>query len=77
MKRLVAGVDMDGVVTSLALVDEFGKIYAKGSFPTSDHKVFKDYVARIKDEIDNLSEKLDIPHFIAAVGIGAPNSNYH
>ena len=25
MKRLVAGVDMDGVVTSLALVDEFGR----------------------------------------------------
>ncbi len=77
MKRLVAGVDIDGIVTTLALVDEFGKIYAKGSFPTSDHKEFKNYVGRIKDEIDTLSDKLDIPHYIAAVGIGAPNSNYY
>lgn len=77
MKRLVAGVDIDGVVTSLALVDEFGKIYAKGSFHTSDHKEFKNYVARIKDEIEALSASLDIPHHIAAVGIGAPNSNYY
>ena len=77
MKRLVAGVDIDGVVTSLALVDEFGKIYAKGSFRTSDHKVFKDYVARIKDEIDALSRGLAIPHIIAAAGIGAPNGNYY
>ena len=77
MKRLVAGVDIDGIVTTLALVDEFGKIYAKDSFPTSDHKEFKNYVARIKDEIDALSGRLDIPHYIAAVGIGAPNSNYY
>lgn len=77
MKRLVAGVDIDGAVTSLALVDEFGKIYAKGNFRTSDHKEFKNYVARIKDEIENLSCSLDTPHYIAAVGIGAPNSNYY
>lgn len=77
MKRLVAGVDIDGIITSLALVDEFGKIYAKGQFHTSDHKEFKAYVSRIKDEIISLSESLDIPHYIAAVGIGAPNSNYY
>ena len=77
MKNLVAGVDVDGLRTTYALVDEFGKIYAKGSFPTADHKEFKHYVARIKEEIDALSDSLDIPHNIAAVGIGAPNSNYY
>lgn len=77
MKRLVAGVDIDGIITSFALVDEFGKIYAKGSFPTADHKEFNSYVARIKDEIETLSDSLNIPHTIAAVGIGAPNSNYY
>lgn len=77
MKNLVAGVDVDGFRTAYALVDEFGKIYAKGSFPTADHKEFKHYVARIKEEIDALSDSLDIPHKIAAVGIGAPNSNYY
>lgn len=77
MKRLVAGIDIDGAITSLALVDEFGKIYAKGSFPTSEHKEFRNYVARLKDGIEALSQGLDIPHTIAAVGIGAPNSNYY
>ena len=77
MKNLVAGVDIDGVLTTCALVDEFGKIYAKGSFPTADHKEFKSYVARLKDEILELSNMLDIPHNIVAVGISAPNSNYH
>ncbi len=77
MKRLVAGVDIDGAVTSFALVDEFGKIYAKGSFPTADHKEFKNYVVRIKESIEALSDSLTIPHTIAAVGIGAPNSNYY
>lgn len=77
MKNLVAGIDVDGIKTTFALVDEFGKIYAKGSFPTSDHKEFKNYVARIKEEIMALSDMLDIPHDISAIGIGAPNSNYY
>lgn len=77
MKNLVAGVDIDGVMTNCALVDEFGKIYAKGSFSTQEHKEFKNYVARLKEEITSLSDMLSIPHNIMAVGAGAPNSNYY
>ncbi len=77
MKNLVAGVDVDRLRTTYALVDEFGKIYAKGSFPTADHKEFRHYVARIKEEIDTLSDTLSVPHKIVAVGIGAPNGNYY
>ena len=61
MKNLVAGVDIDGVMTTCALVDEFGKIYAKGSFSTQDHKEFKNFVVRLRDEIIALSYKLSIP----------------
>ncbi len=77
MKNLVAGVDIDRVMTSYALVDEFGKIYAKGSFSTQEPKKFRDYVVRLKDEIIVLSNSLNTPHRITAVGIGAPNSNYY
>ena len=77
MKNLVAGVDIDGILTTCALVDEFGKIYAKGSFPTADHKEFRNFVAKLKEEILKLSHTLDIPHNIIAVGISAPNSNYY
>lgn len=77
MKNLVAGVDIDRVLTSYALVDEFGKIYAKGSFSTQEPEKFGDYVARLKDEIVALANSLNTPHTIMAVGIGAPNSNYY
>lgn len=77
MKTLVAGIDIDGTVTSIALVDEFGKIYAKNNFPTADHKEFKRYVARLRDEIQELSDTLDVPHNVVAVGVSAPNSNYY
>lgn len=77
MKSLVAGVDIDGVTTCCALVDEFGKIYAKCCFPTSDYKDFKHFVVKLKDEIVGLSESLDIPHNVAVIGIGAPNGNYY
>ncbi len=77
MKNLVAGVDIDGMLTTYALVDEFGKIYAKGSFSTAGYKEFKNFVARLRDEILELSNMLDIPHNVMAVGISAPNSNYY
>lgn len=77
MKSLVAGVDIDGVTTRCALVDEFGKIYAKCGFPTTEYKEFKHYVVKLKEEIETLSNGLDIPHNITAIGIGAPNSNYY
>lgn len=77
MKNLVAGVDIDGITTHYALVDEFGKIYAKGSFSTQDHKEFRHFVARLKEEIVLLSQMLSIPHNITAIGISAPNSNYY
>ena len=77
MKNLVAGVDIDGMLTTYALVDEFGKIYAKGSFSTAGYKEFKHFVVRLRDEILELSNMLDIPHNVMAVGISAPNSNYY
>ena len=77
MKNLVAGVDIDGMLTTYALVDEFGKIYAKGSFSTAGYKEFKNFVARLRDEILELSNMFDIPHNVMAVGISAPNSNYY
>jgi Transcriptional regulator/sugar kinase len=77
MKELVAGVDIGGTNTVFALIDEFGKIYSKGSFPTRDYTDFDLYVAKLYEEINNISKQIDEKHVIKAVGIGAPNGNYY
>lgn len=77
MKRLVAGVDIGGTGTAYALIDEFGKIYSSGEFPTRDYNNFDFFVAKLKDGINEISNQLDEPHHIEAVGIGAPNGNYY
>lgn len=77
MKKLVAGIHIGGTGTAYALVDEFGKIYASGNFPTGDYPDFNDFVAALKKEIKELSLQLNQPHEIEAIGIGAPNGNYY
>lgn len=77
MKNLVAGIDIGERFTTYALVDEFGKIYAKETFQTTDFKNFNQYVNFLKERVDLLSNDLDIPHIISGVGISAPNGNYY
>lgn len=77
MKKLVAGIDIGTAVTSYALVDEFGKIYTYGQLPTEEYKDFDTFITALKDEIDALSNLLEFPHKIEAIGIGAPNGNYY
>ena len=77
MKNLVVGIDVGGTNTAYALVDEVGNIYGSGNFPTDKHPNFDDYLLEIKNGISNLSYKLDTPHKILGIGIGAPNGNYY
>lgn len=77
MKKLVAGIHIGGAETAFALVDEFGKIYASGEFSTGDYPDFNEFVAALKKGIKELSQKLNQPHEIEAIGIGAPNGNYY
>ena len=77
MKNLVAGVDIGGTATAYALIDEFGKRYASGEFPTKEYKEFDMYVAKLRDGIKDWSFNLDEPHLMEAIGIGAPNGNYY
>jgi glucokinase len=77
MKKLVAGIDIGGTNTVFALVDEVGSIHGSGTFPTDLHKDFDDYIVALRDGIQEVSSKLDYPHKIMGIGIGAPNGNYY
>lgn len=77
MKNLVAGIDIGGTNTVFALVDEAGTVVISGSFPTASFQNFDDYIIAIRDGILEISGKLDYPHKIMGIGIGAPNGNYY
>ena len=77
MKNIVVGVDMGGTNTVYALVDETGVIHGSGSFPTDKNPTFDDYLVELRDGILDLSQKLDFPHKILGIGVGAPNGNYY
>jgi len=76
MKPVVAGVDIGGTNTVMGLVDESGRIHAKKAIKTTDYPLIKNFVATLATEITalvSLKKGLDLK----AIGIGAPNANYH
>jgi glucokinase len=76
MKEVVAGVDIGGTNTVFGLVDISGNIVADGSLVTTSYPKINDFVAALSEGINKLLKtKPDLK--LIAVGIGAPNANYH
>lgn len=76
MREVVAGIDIGGTNTVLGLVDRSGNIVAEGTLITTDYPQIKDFVPALSSAIRKLMEgKADLK--ISAIGIGAPNANYH
>jgi glucokinase len=76
MKEVVAGVDIGGTNTVFGLVDRSGSILADGSLKTTDYPEIKDFVAALAAGINKLLAH-HAGYKLAAIGIGAPNANYH
>lgn len=76
MKEVVAGVDIGGTNTVFGLVDRSGNIAAEGSLITTDFPKINDFVNSLADGISKLL-KADSGLKLIAIGIGAPNANYH
>ena len=76
MKEVVAGIDIGGTNTVFGLVDKSGNILAEKSLKTTDYPDIKDYVTGITSTIDKMMKgKASLK--LTAIGIGAPNANYH
>ena len=76
MKEVVAGVDIGGTNTVFGLVDISGNIVAEGSLVTTSYPKINDFVAALSEGINKLLKAKPNLKLIA-VGIGAPNANYH
>jgi len=76
MKEVVAGIDIGGTNTSVGLVEKSGKIVAVQKLITTDYPVIGDFVSELAVTIHGLIKATgDIK--VTAIGIGAPNANYH
>ncbi|MCF6351686.1 MAG: ROK family protein [Cyclobacteriaceae bacterium] len=76
MQELVLGIDVGGTNTKFGLVNKQGEIIAEGSCKTKGHPQFKDYLAHLMANVEQVSNT--IPSYkLVGVGVGAPNGNYY
>ena len=76
MMEVVAGIDIGGTNTVFGLVDKAGNVIAENRLKTTDYPEIKNYVSALTVAVNKLMEgKADLK--LVAIGIGAPNANYH
>ncbi len=76
MKEVVAGIDIGGTYTKLGLVDRDGKIVSESRLITTDYPDIRNYVSALTSAINDLASGTAGLKLVA-IGIGAPNANYH
>jgi glucokinase len=77
MKQLVAGIDIGGTNTVYGVVDDHGKIYGEGSFPTRKYADFDLFMQALADGIKSLASGITADYELIGLGLGAPNANYY
>jgi glucokinase len=76
MKEVVAGIDIGGTNTVFGLVDNAGNVLRENSLKTTDYPEINNYVSALASGINSLMKgNADLK--LTAIGIGAPNGNYH
>lgn len=73
----VLGIDIGGTTTSLGIVSKDGTLHGEKTIATQAQRPAAELVARIADACSELHATLTPSYRIAAIGIGAPNANYH
>lgn len=76
-KDYVLGIDIGGTNTEYAIVSRRGDIVLRGSIPTTGHDDFHDYIANLKDAINEMLAKEGLTENIRGIGVGAPCANQY
>jgi len=77
MGKIVAGIDIGGTNTVIGLVTSQGECLVERTIRTKGEGGFINYILRIVDSVNALSEELGSEYRLEAVGIGAPNGSYN
>lgn len=73
--KLSVGIDIGGTNTAFGLVDESGRIVARGNISTRNNSDFQDYVSQVSNGIRQLLGQTNDAE-LSGIGIGAANGNY-
>ncbi|MBO7144936.1 MAG: ROK family protein [Salinivirgaceae bacterium] len=73
--KLSAGIDIGGTNSAFGLVDDNGKIVARGNISTRNNSDFQDYANQVSDGIRQLLGQINGAE-LSGIGIGAANGNY-
>ncbi len=76
MKEVVAGIDIGGTNTVFGLVDRSGNILFENRLKTTEYPKISSFISALTDGIEVMI-KGDKDLNLKAIGIGAPNANYH
>jgi glucokinase len=71
------GIDIGGTTTSLGFVDCCGSLVCETTLATQPRQAADILVSRLYEAIEKLRMEFSTQTNIAAIGIGAPNANYH
>ncbi|MDX1364828.1 MAG: ROK family protein [Arenibacter latericius] len=77
MEKWVLAIDVGGTFTKVGLVNEEGQIIGEKVYDTGAKQPFDDFLSKLKDVIAELLRTHGKGIDVAAVGVGAPNSNMH
>ncbi|PWJ43909.1 ROK family protein [Sediminitomix flava] len=77
MKEVTLGIDIGGTNTKLGFVDEKGKVHGESSIPTFADQSIDIFLERLTSQVDLLKKEIKESMTIVAIGIGAPNANFH
>ncbi|GAF05956.1 ROK family protein [Saccharicrinis fermentans] len=77
MKKVSVGVDIGGTNTAIGIVDEAGKVIAKGGIETPSHGDIEKYMDDLTAAIRNLVSSAGEILTVLGIGVGAPNGNYY
>jgi len=75
-QQVTLGIDIGGTNTKIGVVSTQGKILASSRITTTNYPKIEAFVAALDSEIKSLLDKAGEVE-LAAIGIGAPNGNYH
>jgi len=77
MKKVTIGIDIGGTNTVFGFVDKDGNILAENAIKTQEYKEVEPFLDALTAKINETHETIKNEVDIQAIGIGAPNGNYH
>ncbi|SMO52273.1 glucokinase [Saccharicrinis carchari] len=77
MKKVAVGVDIGGTNTTIGLIDEVGKVIAKGGIKTPAHGDIEKYMDDLAEAIREMTALTSEVLSVQGIGVGAPNGNYY